>query len=523
MDPRATALARNWSAGAIVGSASTLDPTMLQGAFGHGTMVAGIVHLVAPTAQIMPLKAFHADGTSRAYDIVRAIYYAVDHGARVINMSFSATVSSPEIARAINYATDRGVICVASAGNLGQEVVVYPGGFRNVLGVASSNSATPPVRSSFTNFGDALVSLAAPGEGVITTYPGGGYAGTWGTSFSTPLVAGGAALLVQIDPTVNYQKANEQFAKAIAMPAGMGKGRLNLFEAVRTLSDVTAPTVSVLSPSGGGVVSGEVLLSASASDNVAVTGVKFLLDSSPLGVEATAAPYEQSWPTTSASTGTHVVTAIARYAAGNTPSHTTSVMLANDFEAPTVSLTSPAAGAIVGGSVTLTATAGTTSPCRRPVQAGWHRGRRRGCRGADEMSWATDPVSDGLHALTAVARDAAGKETASTINVTVTHDVTAPTVAVTSPGDGTTIAGSVTVTAAAADDVGVVSVQLLMDGTPFGSPITAAPYETTWSTAGAANGTHTWSAVARDAAGHVTTASAVSVTVRNDLSARRSA
>jgi subtilisin family serine protease len=162
---------------------------------------------------------------------------------------------------------------VASAGNLGQEVVVYPGGFRNVLGVASTNSANPPVRSSFTKFGDALVSLAAPGEGVITTYPGGGYAGTWGTSFSAPLVAGGAALLVQIDPSVNYQKANDQFGKAVAMMPGMGKGRLNLFEAVRTLPDVTAPAVNVLTPSGGGVVTGEVLLSASASDNVAVTGV----------------------------------------------------------------------------------------------------------------------------------------------------------------------------------------------------------------------------------------------------------
>ena len=68
-------------------------PSQLPAAFGHGTMVAGIVHLVAPTAQIMPLKAFTADGTSRTFDIVRAIYYAVDHGARVINMSFSATVA----------------------------------------------------------------------------------------------------------------------------------------------------------------------------------------------------------------------------------------------------------------------------------------------------------------------------------------------------------------------------------------------------------------------------------------------
>ena len=188
-------------------------------------MVAGIVHLVAPTAQIMPLKAFHADGTSRIFDIVRAIYYAVDHGARVINMSFSSTVSSPELARAIDYATNHGVVCVASAGNLGQEVVVYPGALRNVLGDRLDEFGdTAPVRSSFTNFGDALVSLAAPGEAVITTYPGGGYAGVWGTSFSTPLVAGGAALLLQIDPTLNQHKANEPVRQGHPDGAWHGQG-----------------------------------------------------------------------------------------------------------------------------------------------------------------------------------------------------------------------------------------------------------------------------------------------------------
>ena len=87
---------------------------------------------------------------------------------------------------------------------------------------------------------------------------------------------------MQIDPTLNFQKANDQFAKAIAMTAGMGKGRLNLFEAVRTLPDVIAPTVSVLTPASTGSISGEVLVSASASDNVAVTGVKFLLERQPV-------------------------------------------------------------------------------------------------------------------------------------------------------------------------------------------------------------------------------------------------
>ncbi len=177
-------------------SANAMNPGQLPAAFGHGTMVAGLVHLVAPTAKIMPLKAFKADGSSNVFDVVRAINYAVEHGARVINMSFSATAASPEIAHAINIATSRGVVCVASAGNLGQETLVYPGALRNVLGVGSTTTGNPPTRSVFSNYGDALVSLGAPGEGVITTYPGGGYAGAWGTSFSAPLTAGAAASVV---------------------------------------------------------------------------------------------------------------------------------------------------------------------------------------------------------------------------------------------------------------------------------------------------------------------------------------
>ena len=73
-------------------------------AFGHGTMVAGIVHLVAPRAQIMPLKAFRSDGTGYTSDILRAVYYAVRRSTRVVNMSFSMPLPSAELKRAIDYA-----------------------------------------------------------------------------------------------------------------------------------------------------------------------------------------------------------------------------------------------------------------------------------------------------------------------------------------------------------------------------------------------------------------------------------
>ncbi len=82
-------------------------------AFGHGTMTAGIVHLVAPQAKIMPLKSFRSDGSGYNSDILRAIYYAVKNGAKVLNMSFDYSSYSPELATAIRYANSKGVISVA--------------------------------------------------------------------------------------------------------------------------------------------------------------------------------------------------------------------------------------------------------------------------------------------------------------------------------------------------------------------------------------------------------------------------
>lgn len=519
LDTNAAPLPLNPSTVAILNGTTPIDPALLPAAFGHGTMVAGVVRLVAPTARIMPLKAFRADGTSHLYDIVRAIYYAVDNGARVINMSFSATTASPELARAINYATDRGVICVASAGNLGREVVVYPAGYRNVLAVASTNTSWgAPRRSLFSNYGDALVSLAAPGEGIVTTYPGGGYAAAWGTSFSAPMVAGGAALMVKVDPAVNHQRASELFARATSMPGGMGRGRLNLYEAVRALRDVVSPTVSVLSPSTGSVVSGTVVLSASASDNLGVRGLRFTVNGQAIGSELSSPPYQVSWATATVPNGTYQVAAIARDAEGNTVSSSTTITVTNDALPPAVSLTSPTANAIIGGTVMVTATA-TDDLGVMSVRFALD-GTPLGSEDATapyEIAWDTSAAIDGVHTLAAIARDAAGKETSTTLRVTVTHDTTPPTIALVRPVPGSIVSSAVMMIASAADNVGVTSVQFLVGGAPLGGPLTVAPFEMSWSTLGLANGPYVLSAVARDAAGHVATASPVAVNVINDV------
>lgn len=199
--------------------------------FGHGTMTAGLVHLVAPEAKIMPLKAFSADGSAYDSNILRAIYYAVANGAQVMNMSFNYTSYSAELATAIKYANSKGVISVASAGNSGERTVVYPGGLPGVIDVASTSDTD--IQSTFTNYGAPPVWLAAPGESIVTTYPWGTYAAGWGTSFSTPLVAGTAAMMMGANgncpsSSVALGLANAHFISNI----NMGFGRLDTYQAM---------------------------------------------------------------------------------------------------------------------------------------------------------------------------------------------------------------------------------------------------------------------------------------------------
>jgi subtilisin family serine protease len=198
--------------------------------FGHGTMVAGMVHLAAPTAGIMPLKAFDSRGQGYTSDIIRAILYAVRNGAKVLNMSFSRSTPSNEIKRALDYATSLGVIAVASAGNDGESAPRYPAAYENVMGVASTSNTD--VRSPFSNYGADLVWVSAPGEGVITTYPWGSFAAVWGTSFSTPLVAGAAALLAGLDESANQGQAAALIGNAQVLTPELGQGRLDLVQAV---------------------------------------------------------------------------------------------------------------------------------------------------------------------------------------------------------------------------------------------------------------------------------------------------
>jgi len=223
----------NQSSAAILdqSSAAILDGNPQYAAFGHGTMVLGVVHLVAPTAQLLPLKAFSSNGTGNLSDILRAIYYAVQQGnANVINMSFDFKTPSTELSKALDYASQQGVVCAASAGNDGQAETVYPAALRSdVMGVASTNDVDQ--RSYFSNYGNSIVWVDAPGEGIVTTYPFSTYAAGWGTSFSAPFISGAAALLWS-KSSMNESSAATAVSHAVYVGPDMGYGRLDLVQAL---------------------------------------------------------------------------------------------------------------------------------------------------------------------------------------------------------------------------------------------------------------------------------------------------
>src|SRR6202522_2263534 len=205
-------------------------------ALGHGTMVMGVIHLVAPTAKLLPLKSFSANGNGSLSNILAAIYYAVQNHASVINMSFDLTASSTELSNAINYANKNNVILAASSGNDGKQEIVYPAGLQNVMGVASTNNQDQ--RSTFSNYGNQIVWVAAPGERVITTYPFATYAAGWGTSFSSPMVAGTASLVVNMQPTFNETQAAWTAAHAKWIGLNMGNGRLDVYGTLSSLNPI---------------------------------------------------------------------------------------------------------------------------------------------------------------------------------------------------------------------------------------------------------------------------------------------
>jgi subtilisin family serine protease len=173
---------------------------------GHGTFVAGLIHLVAPDVKILPITVLDSEGIGDAFDIGEGMYFAIDKGAEVINMSLGSTYKSEIFEDAVCEARDLGIVVTAAAGNFNvEEPEEFPAQVSDVLSVASLNKND--IKAPFSNFNDHMF-ISAPGDSVqmpsglwdinhsiIGPVPGDEYAIWEGTSFSTALVSGVAALI----------------------------------------------------------------------------------------------------------------------------------------------------------------------------------------------------------------------------------------------------------------------------------------------------------------------------------------
>jgi subtilisin family serine protease len=166
---------------------------LIDEAVGHGTHVAGIIALVAPDAQIMPVRVLNSDGRGDIFRVAEGILFATENGAHVINLSLGSANDSDLLEEVIEEAKeDHGVVFVAAAGNLNTTDEQHPAEEDEVLAVSAIDEFRR--KAAFASYGD-WIDVVAPGVGVYSTVPANAYAYWSGTSMSTPFVAGQAALM----------------------------------------------------------------------------------------------------------------------------------------------------------------------------------------------------------------------------------------------------------------------------------------------------------------------------------------
>jgi subtilisin family serine protease len=498
--------------------------------YGHGTEVAGTaaavlnngvgVAGVAGNAYIMPVRI--SDPTGYAYwsTVAQGLTWAADHGARVANISYSVAGSSTVI-NAANYFRSKGGVVAVSAGNTGALDSTAPTSSMLVVSATDASDAL----AGWSSYG-SFISIAAPGVSIYTTTNGGGYGAPSGTSFSSPIIAGAAALVMSVRPGFSPSQV-EATLKSTATDLGaagtdiyFGAGRVNVAAAVAAASssspgDTTPPTVSIASPTGG-TVSGTVGIAVNATDNVGVTRVDLKINGSVVASD-TASPFQFSWNSTTVSNGAVTLVAVAYDAAGNTAtSAPVTVTVSNgtttDTTPPTVAIASPSGGgATVSGTVTISVNASDNVGVTRVDMR--VNGSTIGSTNTSpyQISWNTTTVPNGAVSLTAVAYDAAGNSTVSApVSVTVANATTAdtapPTLAITSPANATVVSGMVAVTTSVSDNSGTAGItqQLYIDGA-LKSTVTGKAMSYKWNTKPASNGTHTIMVTATDAAGNSTT------------------
>lgn len=402
---------------------------------GHGTAVAGAaaawtnngigVAAVAGGALIMPVRIADATANATASMIAQGLVWAADNGARIANISYENVPGNATIQSAAQYMENKGGLVVVAAGNSGTFDSTAPTSTMIPVSATDAND----VITSFSSYGN-YVDLAAPGINIPTTDWGGGYQSAWGTSISSPIVAGVVSLMMAVNPTLGPTDI-ESLLFSTAVDLGTpgydpyyGYGRVNAAAAVQAAMnavplDTVPPVVSLTAPANGATVSGLVTVDVSASDNVGVSKVNLFVNGVQLASDITA-PYGFSWDSTTAANGSVTLTAYAYDAAGNSASSSISVNVANatlSTVAPVVTISNPGNGAKVSGMVNINASASDAVAISK-LSLFIDGSFMTSSNGATlSYKWNARKVSTGTHTIQVTARDAAGNVGSQSIQV----------------------------------------------------------------------------------------------------------
>jgi len=341
-------------------NSSTMDVS------GHGTAVAGTAAAVSNngvgvasvcwSCRIMPIRVSDMTGYATYSAIANGLTWAADHGARVANISYIVSDSSA-VTSAAQYFQGKGGVVTSSAGNYS----TFSNSPDNPYILTVSATDYFDVIYSYSNTGKNI-DVAAPGDSV-STQMGGGYVSTGGTSYSAPIVAGVAALVMSVNPQLSgdqVQNIVKQSADDLGAPGWdpiYGAGRVNAARAVSMAAnggtiDTIPPTIAFTYPSNGMTVSGVFTFQISASDNTGVSAVDLSVDGISVG-STSITPYAFQWDSRLVANGSHSFSARATDLRGNVSTTTITLNVQNVVDAtpPSITISSPTNGSKVSMSL----------------------------------------------------------------------------------------------------------------------------------------------------------------------------
>jgi subtilisin family serine protease len=406
--------------------------------FGHGTRVAGAaaaatnngsgVASIGWDAGLMPIRVTSSSGYASAWAIAQGLSYAVDRGARVMNLSFAGVGGSSTVANAAAHVVQNGGVVVAAAGNCGCTESTPDRAELLTVGALAQGD----VLWSGSSRGDH-VDFTAPGAAILTTLAGGSYGAATGTSFSAPVAAGLVALLLSLDPSLDAAEVEALLQRsavdlgAAGWDPAYGHGGLDAATALQIAStlppppsDATPPSVAIMTPEPGAPVRGVVSVEVGASDEGGVAAVELYVDGS-LHARDALPPFSFGWDTRGVADGMHALEAVARDTAGNAATSDPHVVQVEnavaDASPPWVAIVSPTDGSAVSKTVQIQVAArDDVQVSRVEVLLDGVLLDAQSCGSAScvlSFPWNTRKAARGSHVLQARAIDASGREAPS--------------------------------------------------------------------------------------------------------------